>query len=45
MKIFSGLITGLFLFFTGPIRGFAQTQDSLKYHIAVFLPALPGLGI
>ena len=38
MKIFSGLITGLFLFFAGPIRGLAQTQDSLKYHIAVFLP-------
>jgi hypothetical protein len=38
MKIFSGLITGLFLFFTTPGRGFAQTHDSLKYHIAVFLP-------
>src|ERR1700722_430902 len=38
MKIFSGLITGLFLFFAGPTRGLAQTQDSLKYHIAVFLP-------
>ena len=38
MKIFSGLIIGLFLFFAGPAHGFAQTQDSLKYHIAVFLP-------
>jgi len=38
MKIFSGLITGLFLFFVGPVRGFAQNHDSLKYHIAVFLP-------
>lgn len=37
MKIFSGLITGL-LFFMGPVRGLAQTHDSLKYHIAVFLP-------
>ncbi|HEX3079890.1 MAG TPA: ABC transporter substrate-binding protein [Puia sp.] len=38
MKIFSGLIIGLSLFFMGPVRGFAQTQDSLKYHVAVFLP-------
>src|SRR6516164_6486287 len=38
MKIFFGLITGLFLSFTNPGRGFAQTHDSLKYHIAVFLP-------
>src|ERR1700730_4766414 len=38
MKIFFGLIMGLFLFFAGPPRGFAQTNDSLKYHIAVFLP-------
>ncbi|HET6999823.1 MAG TPA: ABC transporter substrate-binding protein [Puia sp.] len=37
MKIFSGLIIGL-LFFMGPVRGLAQTHDSLKYHIAVFLP-------
>src|SRR5450432_3965142 len=36
MKILSGLI--LLLLFTGPIRGLAQTNDSLKYHIAVFLP-------
>jgi len=38
MKIFSGLIIGLSLFFMGPVRGFAQTQDRLKYHVAVFLP-------
>ena len=38
MKIFSGLMISLFLFFTAPGHGFAQTQDSLKYHIAVFLP-------
>ena len=38
MKIFSGLITGLFLFFASPIHGLAQNQDSLKYHVAVFLP-------
>jgi hypothetical protein len=38
MKIFSGFITGLFLFFMSPVRGLAQTHDSLKYHIAVFLP-------
>ncbi|MEJ0081395.1 MAG: hypothetical protein WDM78_10725 [Puia sp.] len=28
----------MFLFFARPIHGLAQTQDSLKYHIAVFLP-------
>ena len=38
MKIFSGLITGLFLFFAGPGSASAQVHDSLKYHIAVFLP-------
>jgi hypothetical protein len=38
MKIFSGLITGLFLLFAGPGSASAQVHDSLKYHIAVFLP-------
>jgi hypothetical protein len=38
MKIFFGLISGLFLFVTGASRAFAQTHDSLKYHVAVFLP-------
>src|SRR6476661_7864526 len=38
MKIFSGLITGLFLFFTGAGNASAQVHDSLKYHVAVFLP-------
>jgi len=38
MKIFSGFVTGLFLFFIGPVRVLAQVHDSLKYHIAVFLP-------
>jgi hypothetical protein len=38
MKIFSGLIIGLFLFFAGPDSASAQVHDSLKYHIAVFLP-------
>ncbi|HEY2349367.1 MAG TPA: amino acid ABC transporter substrate-binding protein, partial [Puia sp.] len=38
MKILSGLFIGLFLFCAGPIQGRAQTHDSLKYHIAVFLP-------
>lgn len=38
MKIFFGLITGLFLFLTGTGRAFAQIHDSLKYHVAVFLP-------
>jgi Periplasmic binding protein len=38
MKIFSGLIIGLLLFFGGPGSAFAQAHDSLKYHIAVFLP-------
>jgi hypothetical protein len=28
----------LFLFFAGVPRGLAQTSDSLKYHIAVFVP-------
>jgi hypothetical protein len=37
MKILSGLIAGL-LFFACPTRGLAQTHDSTKYHIAVFLP-------
>src|SRR5664279_3107443 len=36
MKILSGLI--MLLLFTRPIRVLAQTNDSLKYHIAVFLP-------
>ena len=38
MKRISGLLTGLILFFIAPIRGIAQAPDSLKYHIAVFLP-------
>jgi len=36
MKILSGLI--LLLSFTGPTQGLAQNNDTLKYHIAVFLP-------
>jgi len=38
MKACCGLITGLFLFFMAPVRGLAQMNDSLKFHIAVFLP-------
>jgi hypothetical protein len=38
MKIFSGFITGLLLLFAGRGSAFAQTHDSVKYHIAVFLP-------
>ena len=36
MKILSGLI--LLLSFTVPTQGLAQNNDTLKYHIAVFLP-------
>jgi hypothetical protein len=38
MKIVSVLILSLFLLFTGNTRGLAQTNDSSKFHIAVFLP-------
>jgi hypothetical protein len=38
MKILSGLILGLLLVFSGPTSGLAQTGDSTRYHIAVFLP-------
>lgn len=38
MKIFFGLIFGLFFLITDAGRAFAQTPDSLKYHVAVFLP-------
>jgi hypothetical protein len=38
MKIFFGLITGLFFLITGTSHAVAQTPDSLKYHVAVFLP-------
>ena len=37
MKIFSGFITGLFLFFVGPVADLHNHHDSLKYHMAVFL--------
>src|SRR3954471_23929114 len=38
MKILSGLLAGLFFLCAGTNRALAQTPDSLKYHIAVFLP-------
>jgi hypothetical protein len=38
MKITSGIILILLVLFTDVNRGFAQTADSTKYHIAVFLP-------
>jgi hypothetical protein len=38
MKIGSGLILYIFFLFVGMRYGFAQTNDSSKYHIAVFLP-------
>src|SRR5450432_4679962 len=38
MKIGSGLILALFFLLAGTGSGMAQTPDSSKYHIAVFLP-------
>lgn len=38
MKTGSGLIVLLFFFFAIPYRSHAQTTDSTRYHIAVFLP-------
>jgi hypothetical protein len=38
MKTGSGLIVFLFFFFYIPYRSHAQTTDSTRYHIAVFLP-------
>src|SRR5580704_8315931 len=38
MKTGSGLILSLLFLFAGANYGMAQTQDSSKYHIAVFLP-------
>ncbi len=38
MKTGTGLILGLIFFFTGMTKGYTQSTDIAKYHIAVFLP-------